>query len=111
MLSLDLPSSPELNDSVAVALGWPGGRQDLPFTGSSAFGGGFGAGFFAGLGLAIKFLGFRCGAADIAESEYFDFEVATIIADAQDISDAYFSRGLCKLIVRFDSAQVARLFG
>ena len=76
------PAATELDDSAAVTFVGASGGELLPLPGSLAFGGCFQARFAAGVSFAVEGLRDWGGAADIAEEQDFDLEVAAVVGDA-----------------------------
>lgn len=103
-----LRPAPEVDDFAAIALGWTisgGGFKECGH--GLALGGGFLAGFAAGLGFAVKRLRHRGGAAHIAEREHLDLEDSTIVGDGEHVAFAYLTCGLGILPVELNASQVA----
>ena len=74
---------------MAVAFGWPGGRQDFPLARGAPFGCGFRPRFFTGICFAVEFLRFDSRAADITQVEDLDFEISPVIGNAEHVPDAH----------------------
>ena len=96
----------EADDFATIALGGPAGGELLPFSGGFAFGGDLEAEFAAGVGFAVERLSDGCWAAEFAESENFDFEVATVVSYVQHVADANFAGGLSELAMRLNAAEI-----
>lgn len=110
-MSTSTRSSPstKLYDSSAVALRRSTFGENLELPRGLSFCRYFHSHVFARLGLAIQFLRFRRRSAHIAQAQHFDFKLATVISNAQHISDANLARRLRNLPIRMDPAQVARV--
>lgn len=104
---VELGLGAEVDDSAAVAFGGAIGGRGFEECGHGlALGGGFLAGFAAGLGFAVKRLRHRSGAADIAEREHFDLEDAAVVGYGEHVAFTYLSCGLGILPVELNASEV-----
>jgi len=100
-------ASAELAESAAVALGGAscGGGGEVHE--GLAFFGGLATGFAAGVGFLVERLGDGGGAAEVAEGEDVDFELAAFGADLEAIADADVAAGFDRLVVGLDAVEFA----
>ena len=102
-----LSSAAELDDAAAVALGGsPVGHGEELLHGF-ALGRCAETSLLARVGFAVEGLRDGSGATTVAEGENFDFEFATLVANAEHIADADFAGGLGGLSIAKDAAEIA----
>jgi hypothetical protein len=99
-------SAAELDDSAAIALGWPGQGQLFELSHGFALGGDFLAQFTASVGFAVEGLSNRGWTACIAEEEHFDFEVAAVVGHPQHVADTDFAGRFGGLAVGLNPAEL-----
>ena len=88
----------------AIAFGRASGGQLFELLEGFALVGNFLAEFAAGFGFAVESLRDGGWAADFAEQQDFDLEVAAVVGDAQHVSHANVARGLGRLAVGVNAA-------
>lgn len=94
----------ELDDVAAVAFGGASGGENFELAGGFAFGGDFFAQSAAGIGFSVESLRDGSRAAYVAEEKNFYFEIATIVGDAEHVSDTDFAGGFGGLVIGLNSA-------
>jgi hypothetical protein len=90
-----------------IAFGGAAGGEHFELAGGFVLGGRFLPELAAGIGLAVEGLSDGGWAADVAEEQDFDLEVATVIGDAEHVSDADFTGGFSGLIVGLNASEFA----
>src|SRR5579863_2684835 len=97
----------KLNNSPAVAFGWPPSGQNFELPHGYALCGNFLSQFAAGFGLAVKRPRDGCGAAHVCEKQNFYLKIATIVGDPQHVPYANLARCLSGLAVGVNPAEFA----
>ncbi len=105
--ALTVPSTPELYDLAPVALRWTAGGSGRIISHGFAFFFEFLSPFAAGFGLAVKGLRHRGRTADLAHRQDLHFKVAALGPDLQHVAGLHLARGLGRLMMEFDAAQLA----
>ena len=100
-------ATPEADDFTAIAFGRTTGWELFPLAGNLALSGDLQAEFAARVGFAVERLGDGGRAANLAEGEDLDFEVASIVGNAEHVADADFPCGLAGLAVGENAAEIA----
>ena len=100
----------ELDDVPPVAFRGSSFRENFELPHRLPFGGYFFAQFPAVLSFAIERLRHRGRPTYFAEKQHLHLKVAAVIGHAQSVPHPDFTRRLCGLSVRQDSAQFARSF-
>lgn len=106
-----IKAAAKLNDSPAISLRRPSGRQLLKLPHRAALGCRLQPQFPAGVGLTIKRLCGGSGAAHITKKQDFNGEVPARRADVQHVSDAHVAGRLHGLPVRLNPAKLASVRG
>jgi hypothetical protein len=88
----------------AVTFGGAAGGENFELAGGFTFGGDFFAQDAAGIGFAVESLGDGSWPSGVAEEKDFDFEIATVVGDAEHVSDADLARWFGGLVVGLNSA-------